>query len=185
MEALSQGEWRPPSASPVCSLRRIVACLRPRYQMIWNDLQDLSSPWIISAAVHVHGQQWYHQGRCQPHQELFQSSGWESEGCNNPHYNNYTSVPVVKEKGLIKSKCVLQINHWLHSWCHTDIWLLYHSISFEDWGLQDRPCSYGQNLEGSSIRWRRKEIGALFLYFNILKLKIINNFQNSKDSSVS
>lgn len=131
----SQEEWMPPSASPVCSLRTLVACLGPRHQMIWRDLLDVYSPWIIFAAVRAHGHWWYCEWRCQPHQELFHSSGCESEGHNNPHC--FSSVLMSKKKGLIKSKWVLQITLVAQLVSYRDLAF----ISFEEWKLLDRPSS--------------------------------------------
>lgn len=90
----------PPSACSVCSLR-LVACLRPRYQVIWRGLRDLSSPWIIFCCCSCTWTPVVLWGECQPHQELFHSFGCETEGHKNPRC--FSSVPIVKEKGWLKA----------------------------------------------------------------------------------
>lgn len=85
LETLSQGEWRPPSASPVCSLRTLVSCLRPGHQMIQRDLRDPVQPLGYFLLLFMHmGTGGTVSGDIK-NIKLCYSSGCESGGHNHPH----------------------------------------------------------------------------------------------------
>lgn len=105
------------------------ACYLPEAQ-IPDDMERLLRLGLLYVTVHPCWHQWYCEGSCQSYQEWLQSSGCDGEGHGSLHSSS--SILMVKEKGLVRSRWVLQVNKCLQSWCQTEIWLLYHMTLFED-----------------------------------------------------